>query len=286
MTQPTDRQTRVESDAPITILPPDSPSQTSAYEAPTRPTRSGCLWGVGGALGCLGFVLLVPTVLIVIGVTSFGGLVSGIGSFLGVGSPLPANANVITTQTIVQGIQPMGQLVSVSSQLAKADVYVGVGQGVLNACGFGANHVVQGAVDAGIDLTQIQETDIAYDEEQDRYMLIIPAPQLTSCRVEYIRQYDRTTTTCNVDWDEARLLANYVALTDFRNDAIEGGILARAEQEARLVLGNFIQLVTGKSVEVVFRPADPDAPVSYPPSCNPETPQGWTFNPSNGHWEK
>ncbi|MBK8020577.1 MAG: DUF4230 domain-containing protein [Chloroflexi bacterium] len=281
MTQPTNQETSLEpvSDSRQPLLPLDSPI---SGEEPAR-RRSGCLWGIGGAIGCIAIILLVPTVLTVIGVTSFGTLISGIGTALGAGAPAPAVAEVASTTTIVQGIQPLGQLVSISAQLAKADVSVGIGQGVLNACGFRANHVVQGTVEAGIDLTLIKETDLAYDEENDRYMLIVPAPQLTSCRVDYIRQYDRSVTTCNVDWDEARLLANYESLVDFRDDAIEGGILTRAEQETRLVLGNFIRLVTGKPVEIVFAPSD--EPV-YPASCNPDTPAGWRFNPVNGHWEK
>lgn len=268
----------------MTILPQDSPGSDILQEDSARPSRSGCLWGIGGAIGCLGLVILVPAVLIIMGVSSVGGLVTGIGALLGLGVQPPVSAQVVSTQTIVQGILPLGQLVSISVQLAKADVRVDVGQGALNVCGFGADHVVQGAVEAGIDMTQISETDLQYDPVRDRYVLTVPAPQLTSCRVEFIRQYDRTTTACNADWDEARLLANYEALNSFRDDALEGGILERAQQEASLVLGNFVRLVTGKQVDIQFR--SPEAAAAYPPSCNPDIPEGWRYNPQNGHWEK
>jgi len=248
-----------------------------------RASRAGCLWVIAGGLGCAAIVLLIPLVLVIFGVSTFGGLLNGIGSVIGVGASMPAVASITTTDTIVQGIQPLGQLVSVSTQLAKADIFVGIGQGVLNACGFGANHVAQGSVEAGIDLTQLGEGDLAFDPESERYVLIVPAPQLTSCRIDYIRQYDRTTTSCSVDWDEARLLANYIAMTEFRDDAVEGGVLDRAEQEARLVLENFIGIVTGEEVEVVFRPA---AEAVVPASCSPESPAGWRFNAQNGNWEK
>ncbi|MCK6577296.1 MAG: DUF4230 domain-containing protein [Anaerolineae bacterium] len=280
MTQETHQDSASDSstEIPYALIPQDG----SAPPAPSR-RRSGCLWGIGGALGCFALVLLIPTVLTIIGVTSFSTLISGIGTALGAGASAPVVAEISSSQTIVQGIQPLGQLVSVSSQLAKADVEITVGQGVLNACGFSANHVVQGTVEAGIDLTLIGETDLAYDEQNDRYVLIVPAPQLTSCRIDYIRQYDRSMTTCAVDWDEARLLANYESLVEFRDDAIEGGILIRAEQEARLVLGNFIRLLTGKPVEIVF---EPSSETVQPPSCSPDTPAGWRFNPQNRHWEK
>ena len=111
----------------------------------------------------------------------------------------------------------------------------------------------------------------------------MPAPELTSCRVDYIRQYDRSFTTLGVDWDEARLLANYMALTQFRDDAIEGGILTRAETEARLVLGNFVRLLTGHPVEINFQ--QPEA-TELPPSCQPDVPQGWQYDAKTNSWRK
>lgn len=245
-----------------------------------RPTRNGCLWGIVGAVGCLAVLLVIPVVLTLMGVTTVGGLLSSIGVSLGA---VPQQATVISTQTIVQGIQPMGQLVSVSAQLAKADVQVNITQGALNSCGYGANHVVQGTVEAGIDLMQLTDDNLGYDAARETYVLVVPAPQLTSCRVDYIRQYSGSFTTCGVNWDEARLLANYMSLTSFRDDAIEGGILDRAEMETRLVLGNFIRMLTGHPVEIVFQEAE--TPV-LPPSCQPDVPQGWIYNPTGNVWQK
>ncbi len=267
------------------IIPLPSESVTVATPAPvdpdqTKPSRSGCLWGIGGVIGCAVILLIIPLTLIALGVTSFTGLLGSLGGIFGAEPP---RAQVISTQTIVQGIQPLGQLVSVSAQLAKADVAVNVYQGNFNACGFSANHVVQGAVEAGIDLTQFDENSLTYDAARETYVLTVPEPELTSCRVDYIRQYDRSFTTCAVDWDEARLLANYMALTSFRDDAIEGGILTRAQQEVRLVLGNFVRLLTGHQVEIVFLPS---ANTTLPPSCEPDTPQGWSLDPNSNVWRK
>ena len=47
------------------------------------------------------------------------------------------------------------------------------------------------------------------------------------------RRMTNALTACPVDWDEARLLAQYEAVTGFKTDAVEGGILKRAESEAR-----------------------------------------------------
>jgi hypothetical protein len=198
-------------------------------------------------------------------------------------SPKPAVASVMSSQTIVNSILPMGQLVSVSAQVAKADISVGIQQGALNACGFSAKHVAQGTVEAGIDLTQLSENSVSFDEKTNTYTINLPAAQLTSCRVDFIRQYDRSTTTCAVDWDEARLLANYEAITQFRDDSLEGGIRTRAEREAKIVLGNFIKLLTGKDVVINFIPAT--MPI-IPASCQPEVPSGWTYKSDINAWIK
>lgn len=274
---------------PIQVYTPPPPPPTDAYvyqggnyqpppPAEERGSR-GCLIGCG--IGCAGLIAVIALVLLT-GVVSVNGVIGGFRDLLGtVGGVPPPVANVSSTQTLVTGIQPLGQLVSVSTQLAKADIYVGIQQGTLNTCGFGANHVAQGAIEAGLDLTRLTEADIQYDEVRDVYIINVPAAQLTSCRVDYIRQYDRTTTVCAVDWDEARLLAQYNALLDFRDDAVEGGILDRAQSEARIVLVNFVRLLTGRNVEINF--IQPETR-TIPASCNPDTPSGWRLDPLTGQW--
>ena len=84
-----------------------------------------------------------------------------------------------------------------------------------------------------------------------------------------------------MDWDEARLLANYAALTDFRDDSLEAGVLERAELEAHTVIANFIATLTGSEVTVVFEEPD-SAPL--PASCEPDLPRGWIIDPNTGQW--
>lgn len=232
---------------------------------------------------CLGIMLLVVIVIAVaptlIGVNILGSLADSLGSAFN----QPPMAQTMSTRTVVTGIQPLGQLVSISAQLAKADIQVGVRQGGLNACGFSANHVAQGTVEGGIDLSAITEEDVTYDTASDTYTVRLPMPQLTSCRIDFIRQYARSTTVCNVDWDEARVLAQYIALSDFREDALEGGILNRARAEAGIVIGNFVRALTGSDVDIVF---NEDAAPAVPASCIPQPPEGWVFDETNQAWVK
>lgn len=253
-------------------------------EAPlaTRPepnSGAGCLRLFFGAL-------LTLVVIVVLGaVLTFGGLSATLGSLLGTFGSVPVapppQAAVVSTQTIVTSIQSMGQLVSISTQLAKADINVSIVQGVLGSGSFTASHVAQGAVEAGIDLTQLTGADVTYDAASDTYTVTLPPAQLTSCRVDYIRQYGSTVQILPVDRDEARLLANYIALTEFRDDSIEGGILDRAEQQAGLVFSNIVTALTNSNAAVVFAQT---APAALPSSCNPDIPGNWSYDPTTQTW--
>lgn len=259
----------------VTVLPPQN------LQPPVR-AGQGCRWVVIGSLGCLALLLIMLSIPIFLGVTTANNALNAIIGIFSPGSQ-PQLASVSSTQTILQGIQPLGQLVSVSAQLAKADINIGIQAGALNACGFSADHVAQGAVEAGIDLTGINESSLNYDAVSDTYTLRLPSPQLTSCRIDFIRQYSRSFTTCAVDWDEARLIAQYRALLDFRDDAVEGGILTRARLEAELVIRNFVELLTQSRVNIIFD--EPQTPV-VPPSCVPDVPEGWLVNEQTGQWVK
>lgn len=247
-------------------------------------SSNGCLWGLFGVGGCLSAPLLVLAFAVLIGVTSVANIFDNITSAIrGIFEGQPRTATITSTSTIVNSVQPLGQLVSISAQFARADIRVSIRDGFENACGFSASHVIQGAIEAGVDLTLLREDDVFYDPLKQQYTLTLPTPQLTSCRVDYIRQYDRSTTYCGVDWDELRLLAQYTGLIGLRDDAIESGILLRAENEARTVLSSFLALATGRTIEISFR--QPEGGVSpLPASCNPDVPPGWTYNVDSNSW--
>jgi hypothetical protein len=196
----------------------------------------------------------------------------------------PDSASVTSTQTILTGLQPLGQLVSISASVAKADIAVVVDTGgVGGLCNHRANHVAQGAVEAGIDFTQITENNITYNESTDTYTITLPPPQITSCRIEYIRQYERDggNPTCGIDWDSVRLIANYVATEEFAQDTLDGGILERAETETTTLMESFIFSLTGSNVIVQY--ADAGATI-IPPSCQPQLPNGWTYDEATNNW--
>lgn len=242
------------------------------------PRRSGCLQFVVGGIGCLLLIMAIVFVPPLIGITSIFTLVGGLLD------TQPPSARVYSSQTIITRIQPLGQLVSMSVQVAKADIGVNINQGALNECGFGAQHVAQGAIEAGVNLFNVADEDITYNEADNSYTLRLPPAELTSCRIDFIRQYERTSTLCNVDWDEARILAGYSALTGFRDDALEGGLLVQAQREADNIIINLVQALTGAADVRIVR--DENAELAVPASCNPDVPAGWVFDSAAGTWVK
>lgn len=198
----------------------------------------------------------------------------------------PPTAQTVSTRTIVNNIQPLGQLVTISAEVAKADIAVSISTGGLNLCGHSANHVAHGVIEAGIDFAAIAEDNLSYDEDSESYILTLPPASITSCRIEYIRQYERrgSGVGCNVDWDNVRLLAQHKAMSDFASDMLEGGLRDRAEAQAELIIGTFVSSLTDKPVHVQF--AEADESLEWPSSCQSETPSGWSFNEESGEWNK
>ncbi len=272
----------------LPVIPdPDAPRPTrtviiqrSPDPAPGPPSasggRSGCFWLLGGCATVLVAIALGLVLLLLAGGATLNNLTANIQRLL---NPPPA-ASIITSQSLMHSIQPMGQLVTISTRMAKADIDVSIAQGVLGSRSFTTSHVAQGTIEAGIDLTRLTPEDIQFDAPANAYIIRLPAAALTSCRVDYIRQYAYEGTLLPVDRDESRLLAQYVALTEFRDDALAEGILNRAEQQAQLVFGNVIQAMTGASVVIEFQTGQP----SLPDSCQPLIPGNWTYDPATQTW--
>ncbi|MFN8562475.1 MAG: hypothetical protein U0703_12850 [Anaerolineae bacterium] len=105
---------------------------------------------------------------------------------------------------------------------------------------------------------------------------------MTSCRVDYIRQYDRSFTTCSVDWDEAPAGELHGAQRLPRRRRRRRHPHPRQIRSAAGAR-QFLRLLTGHQVEIVFE--QPEATV-VPPSCQPAQPPGWTLDPNSNVWRK
>ena len=173
----------------------------------------------------------------------------------------------------------MGQLVVISAELARADIHVGISRG---SCSHGADHATQAVVEAGVDFGGIKEENISYDFGRDSYTVQLSLPTLTSCRIEYIRQYDRSRTFCGADWDLVRLLAQAQSMQEFVEQALESEILERAETQAAAIVGSFVSALTGSRAQITF--IEPDEEPTLPLSCRPDVPSGWRFDKESQTW--
>lgn len=195
------------------------------------------------------------------------------------------SARVSSSSSIIQSIRPLAQLTSVQVQMAKADVLVEIRYGAANICNIWANHIAQGTNSAGINFDAIRPEDMRYDSETNTYYLTLPPAQITNCQLDPMQTQQYTsggmTPLCPANTDEMRRIASYEALIGFRDDAIESGILERAQSESATVVSNFVTALTGSDVEITFR--DVDA-TTFPATCMPDLPGGWRYNADESRW--
>ncbi len=197
------------------------------------------------------------------------------------------SASIETKSLLAESIVSMGTLVT-ASHAGEADVKIGVRSELpiinVNLCGVSVDHFVDGTVEAGIDLSQVSARDFTHDIFANSWVLKLGSAKLHSCRIDYIRQTGHSLSICRQDWDEYRLLAESDAITEIRGRALVEGLLAKAEQEAQIVMGNFLSAVTGTdNITIVFE-SEPN--IEFPESCLREPPPGWTFDEESDTWKR
>lgn len=200
----------------------------------------------------------------------------------------PSTTTVNSAPSIVQRVKPLGQLVTTRVELANSRIEISTRYGIGNVCYIGALHSAQGAIEAGVNLEGFSPENISYDETSETYILRIQKPTITGCQLDpmqIIKYFDwGATVACPANWDEIRLLASYEAVNKFRDRAIEEDIIGRAEQQADLILSNFVSSITGKPAIIEF--IEPETPLALPSSCEPEPPNGWRYEEDNKQWVK
>jgi hypothetical protein len=198
----------------------------------------------------------------------------------------PSTTTVNSAPAIVQRIKPLGQLVTTRVELANSRIEISTRYGAGGVCFIGALHSAQGAVEAGVNIEAFTQENVFYNAATDTYTIRVARPTITGCELDpmqIIKYYDwGATVACPANWDEMRLLASYDAVNKFRDRAIEEGIIRRAEQQADLILSNFVSSITGKPVIIEF--IDPQTPFALPSSCEPEPPNGWEYDDDQDQW--
>lgn len=251
-------------------------SPIEEQELEERRGCAGCGWGLVAAAGCLAIPLLIIALALFTGVATFTGILDSIGNIF---RDEPRQAVVETTRTIVTSVQSTSRLTTTQAGFVRSNVRVSIRDGFQNSCGASASHNVEGRIEAGIDLSLVTENDISYDTLTETYTITLPPAQLTNCSIPSIEQYNRSFTVCNVDWDDLRQIAQYEALTGFRDDALESDLLIRARADAQNALNNLLRPIVGNgNVEIIIRDYAPGEQTLLDSSCVPDLPLGWTYD--------
>lgn len=195
----------------------------------------------------------------------------------------PAPRAAITSKaTIITDIRLLGVLETTYITLNNPSVEVNLEQGFLNACGLSAKHDITGTVEAGVNLELVNDADLTYDEASNTYTLRLPHAQLTSCRIDMVSQYDRSTSTCG-DFDLARELGTAQGIVLLRKQALqEGTILSLAEEKAASVLKErLVGMIGSSNLEISFTTTPVEG---LPASCTASSPRGWRYDEATGTW--
>ena len=187
----------------------------------------------------------------------------------------PTATATATPIPIFLHVRTMGKLILVNFELARANLHVGIERGL---CSYGADHVAEAVIEAGIDFGGIRQEDTSYDYFSDTYTVRVAPPEITSCRISYVDQYDQSQRPffCGTDWGELKILAEIQAMPAFVERALQRDILEKAESQADIVLGSFVHALTGSRALITF--AEREGDLELPESCRPEKPADWQFD--------
>ncbi len=233
-------------------------------ETGRRAGCSGCMWGLGGALGCLGFLTLPIVFAVILGLTTVNSIVQGITYVLNPGEPVYE----LSATIVLERIQEMSQLTTtrynyssiVTSEREMPDILKGLygEQMVMVAVG----HIV-----AGIDLSQLTEQSVIVQE--GRVTIQLPSPVLQDCFLNESQSYVVSQDTGlfaapspNLDTESRRY-----AIAQFRDMSLEEGILDQAQTQAISAIEGLLLLILPEETELNILPTSPDQNAPLPESC-------------------
>lgn len=158
---------------------------------------------------------------------------------------LGGGLHVADTATVVEQVQTLSDLVTVKYVLEKVVILEDVKW-------YGENRVLllaHGIVKAGIDVKRITAKDITIDGK--KITLHLPPPQVTDAYLDEPRSQviDHTTGLLRAFDKDLEQTARENAVDDIRRAARNDGILAEADQRARLELELFLRQAGFDQVE-------------------------------------
>lgn len=242
--------------------PPVPPPAAYSPELPPESSRGlpGCAWGMVGALGCLALLLAPIVGLLLMGTVSINSLIGGIQNIF--------NAPVtISAQTVLESIQGMSQLVTVRYNYSSVITSERDMPDVLRLL-YGERQVMVavGHVNAGVDLSGLTLDDVTQDG--DSLLIRLPPPRLLDCFVSEQDSYIASLNTGVFSRSAPDLVVagRRYAVQQFRDRALEEGILEDVQAHTQAVMQEFINLIS-PAAQVSISMARPQADAPLPDTC-------------------
>jgi hypothetical protein len=186
------------------------------------------------------------------------------------GSPAPISVPAVIYIPPVERIQALAQLSVVRFNYARTVT----GQQDMPALlaplyAEGVVMVAVGHIDAGIDVSAMTADDLVYAQDESTLTVFLPAPALQTCFLDEQKSYV-VSRQSGIFASPMRNLESHTrlfALRQYRDLALEDGILDEARIQAETVIREFLGIVSGAdlTIQVEFRDSDPDA--ALPESC-------------------
>lgn len=232
----------------------------------------GCWWVVGGAVGCLTVIVgLIGGLILLSGVT----INSFFDGVFDIFDRQPVDYSVFVP--VVDRVSELSELTTMRYNYANIVTSQFDMPEVLRALyGDRLVMVAVGHIEAGVDLDQLTQEDIVIDEETGILRVTLPPVTLQNCFLDEskIQVISRETGLFAAPPTSLDSAARRYAIRQFRDQAIEEGLLTDAQTEAERVIREFVSVVALASgfdapPEIVFEhtPVDPATDLVYPETC-------------------
>jgi hypothetical protein len=268
------QQTQQPSQPPVVINVPSGEGQR----------RAGTLGPLAGMSGCAVVSIASIVAIMVISLFFLDQMVGWAGEILP-DLPLPGKPTDVVVdpgQLILGMLRTRSRLESAEQPASSTDIRVAVDQG--NYCDHVGIFRAEGTTAAGIYLGSIDEDDISVRGQE--ITITIPPAQLMSCDIQTIDRYDQETNpfaVCNIDWDIARQLGEATALSAFRDQALEGGLLEIASAQAARDIETLLEPIGELASYTIRVEVAGDVPPADS-TCDPSV-YGWKYDIFEDKWE-
>lgn len=193
----------------------------------------------------------------------------------------PPSVDVMSSRVIINSLRDIGKLVTVTSEPHVRKIRIELNQGLFGLTSYGADHIAEGIIEAGIDFTKVRGDSLRCEESCS---LLVPQPSITNCIIVRLRQTDQSFAIGGRDWELLEELGRYEAIKLFMEDVEGLGILEEAREGTEVLLGEFVSTLVEKPVDIVFE--ENDDSVELPETCKPDLPFGYVRDDDTGEWSR